>query len=227
MPVYNTNSSWLEQSILSCLNQTIQNFELLIIDNDSTDEKTLNTLNRFKNIDKVKILKSPKISGKRGVSTSLNMGIKNSIYDYIARMDSDDWMYPERLEIQTQFLDKNNDVDILGTQIKIIQTNFISSHPEVINKENIINGNIHWFMNHPTVMFRKTLFEKVGLYQEEPELFPEDLELWTRCISKNIKIRNLPNVLLNYNYHNTNTSHIDGNSKQWNDCKAGFLNRLL
>jgi glycosyltransferase involved in cell wall biosynthesis len=227
MPVYNTPSSWLEQSIISCLNQTYQNFELLIIDNESTDEKTIKCLYRFKNIDKIKMLHSPKQDGKRGVSTSLNEGIKNSKGDYIARMDSDDWMHPDRLEKQIQYLENNKDIHIVGSQMKIIQQNTITSHPEIIDIDTIVKYNVGWFMNHPTVMFRKQLFDIVGLYAETPKNFPEDFELWTRCLAQGIKIRNMKDCLLNYNFHGTNTSIVDANTKEWSDSMVEYKKRLI
>jgi glycosyltransferase involved in cell wall biosynthesis len=227
MPVYNTPSEWLEQSILSCLNQTHQNFELLIIDNESKNEKTLKCLSRFKNIDKIKMLYSQKQEGKRGVSTSLNEGIKNSKGSYIARMDSDDWMHPDRLEKQVEYLTNNTDIHIVGSQMKIIQQNKITSHPEIVNKDTIIKYNMGWFMNHPTVMFRKELFDIVGLYAETPKNFAEDFELWTRCLSQGIKIRNMKDCLLNYNFHGTNVSIVDANSNEWANSLADCKKRLL
>ena len=227
MPVYNTKPEWLEQSILSCLNQTYQKFELLIIDNESNNEQTLKCLSRFKNIDKIKILYSPKQNGKRGVSTSLNMGINNSKGSYIARMDSDDWMHANRLEKQIEFLEKNINVHIVGSQMKIIQQNVVTSHPEIINKDTIVKYNMGWFINHPTVMFRKELFDIVGLYQESPANFPEDFELWTRCLSKGIEIRNMKDCLLNYNYHGNNVSIVDANTSEWSNCLSEYKRRLL
>ena len=227
MPVYNTPVDWLEQSVLSCLNQTLQNFELVIVDNDSTLKETKNFYKRIKNIDKIKIYNSFKQKGKRGVSTSINIGIKNSKYDFIARMDSDDWMYPERLEKQFNFLNTNKDVDVLGTQMKIVQTGFITRHPGVLTKENILNYDTGWFINHPTVMFRKSLFEKIGLYAEEPEVFPEDYEMWSRCLAQNIKICNLQDCLLNYNQHGQNASTVHATKKEWTENLNNFKNRFL
>ena len=126
MPVYNTHSEWVEQSIDSCLNQTFKNFELIIVDNESTNELTLQKLQKYKDIENVKLVKCPKQSGKRGVSLAINMGIENSNYDLIARMDSDDWMHPTRLEKQYNYMSQNPDVSILGTQIKILQNKQIN-----------------------------------------------------------------------------------------------------
>jgi glycosyltransferase involved in cell wall biosynthesis len=222
MPVYNTKSEWLEQSILSCLNQTHQDFELIIVDNGSTDQKTLNTYKRFKNIDKIRILSCPQQEGKRGISVSLNMGIKESVGYYIARMDSDDWMFPERLEKQFLYMEQNPDVGVLGTQKKTIQHNVISNHPEIIDKNSILNYDIGSFLNHPTIMFRRTVFDKVGGYTESPYMTPEDLDLWVRCLENGIKIRNLKDCLLNYNFHGQNACIVDCTNEWMQNCQNLF-----
>ena len=216
MPVYNTPVNWLEQSVLSCLNQTVQDFELIIVDNDSTERETLNYYKRIKNIDKIKIINCPKQPGKRGVATAINAGIKaaSSERSYIARMDSDDWMYSIRLEKQLQYFKDNPDTYVVGTQMKIIQTQQVTQHPLILNKNTISQYDTGWFMNHPTVMIRKELFNKIGFYAEEPEMFPEDYELWSRCLAANIKISNMPDCLLNYNQHGQNTSKVDV-QQQW------------
>lgn len=227
MPVYNTPAPWLEQSVLSCLNQTYQNFELLIVDNDSTADDTCSFYKRIKNIDKIKILSSPKQKGKRGVSTSINIGIVNSRYSYVARMDSDDWMYPERLEKQLAYLISHPNVEILGAQMKILQSRWVTKHPLILNKDTILNYDTGWFMNHPTVMFRKTVFSKVGLYAEEPETFPEDYEMWSRCLSRDIIMHNLDECLLNYNQHGQNASTVHAANSEWTDNLNKFRKRFL
>jgi len=226
MPVYNTPVDWLQQSILSCLNQTYQNFELIVIDNDSSSQETLSFYKRIKNIKNIKIMNCPKQKGKRGVAVALNAGINASRYDYIARMDSDDWMYPERLEKQLNYLQNNPNVYVVGTQMKILQTQQITQHPLVLNKDTISRYDTGWFMNHPTVMIRKDLFRKIGAYAEEPELFPEDFELWSRCLAANLEIRNMPDCLLNYNQHGQNVSKTDVKSEwmvELNKYRERFL----
>jgi hypothetical protein len=111
--------------------------------------------------------------------------------------------------------------------MKILQQGIITNHPEIVNKDTIINYNMGWFVNHPTVMFRKELFDKVGLYQETPENFAEDFELWTRCLSQGIEIRNMKDCLLNYNFHGANASITDANTKEWNQSLEEHKKRLL
>jgi glycosyltransferase involved in cell wall biosynthesis len=226
MPVYNTPADWFEQSVLSCLNQTLQQFELIIVDNESDSKETLSVLKRVQNIDKIKIVSSPRQKDKRNVAVAINTGIKNSKYEFIARMDSDDWMYPERLEKQVNYLKDNPDVYVVGAQMKIIQTKQVTNHPQVLTSETIRYYDTGWFINHPTVMLRKKLFDKIGYYTETPVYFPEDYELWSRCLAKNIKIANMSECLLNYNRHGQNTSSVDV-QQQWLTELNLYRNRFL
>lgn len=227
MPVYNTHHEWVEQSIDSCLNQTFKNFELIIVDNESTNQLTLDKLENYRNRGNVKLIKCPKQSGKRGVSLAINMGIEHSSYDLIARMDSDDWMHPTRLEKQYNYLNDNPDVSILGTQIKILQNKQITNHPEVVDVNYIKRTRSSWFINHPTVMLRKSIFKVVDKYAESPEIFPEDLELWTRCLLNGLKIRNLKECLLNYNFHGKNASIVDAAQIEWTNNLNSYINRII
>lgn len=227
MPVYNTPPEWIEQSIDSCLNQTFREFELIIVDNESTNEFTLKKVQEYEGIKNVKLVKCPRQPGKRGVSLAINMGIDHSSFDFIARMDSDDWMYPTRLEKQYLYMSEHTDVSILGAQIKIIQSKQITNHPEIVDLDYIRKTRSSWFINHPTVMFRKDIFRIVDKYSESPEIFPEDLELWTRCLLNGLKIRNLKECLLNYNLHGKNASVVDATQLEWKKNLASYINRII
>jgi glycosyltransferase involved in cell wall biosynthesis len=197
------------------------------VDNDSENEATLKKLEEFKSEKNVRFLRCPKQSGKRGVSMAINVGIENSRYDLIARMDSDDWMYPTRLAVQYEYLCANPDVSILGAQVHILQHKQVTRHPEVVDVDYIRRTKSSWFINHPTVMFRKSIFSIVDKYSESPEIFPEDLELWTRCLVRGLKIRNLKECLLNYNFHGENTSIIDASRFEWSKNLNIYMARVL
>ena len=140
---------------------------------------------------------------------AINTGIKDSKYDLIARMDSDDWIYPTRLAVQYEYLCANPGISILGTEVHIIQQKQVTKHPDVVDINYVRRVSSNWFLNHPNVMFGKSVFSIVENYAEAPEMSPKDLELWTRCLVNGLKIRNLKECLLNYNFHGDNTSIID------------------
>jgi len=160
MPVYNTPAKLLEYSILSCLNQTYQDFELIIVD-ASTSKETLDSLNRFKNIPKIKIIKQFKVPNTNGISCATNVGINSSIYDFILRMDSDDVMSEDKILRQLDFFCKYPKTEILGTQIRFTNNGWVTQHPEVIDKISLLNYSTDWFINNPTVMLKKSVFKKL------------------------------------------------------------------
>lgn len=205
MPVHNTPAKLLEYSILSCLNQTCQDFELLIID-ASTSQETLAALNRFKNISRVKLIKQIKVPNQNGISAATNTGIRLSSYDLIVRMDSDDVMFENKIEKQLRFLNQNPETEILGTQIRFSNNGWITAHPSIIEPATLLKYSTEWFINNPTVMFRKSVFSKVGYFDESQQFSPEDYDFYTRCVLSKIGMRNLDECLLDYNWGTANTS---------------------
>ena len=98
----------LNNSINSILNQTYENFEFLILDDGSTD-KTNKILKKFAEKDqRIKIFKNKNV---QGLSKSLNFLIENAKGNFLARMDSDDFSYKERLEVQIDYMNKNENID--------------------------------------------------------------------------------------------------------------------
>lgn len=209
IPVYNTKFEYFKECIDSVIQQTFKNFEVIIIDNQSDYENLKKYVDYTKNIKNIKILNCERQKNKKNLSIALNYGIQNSKYNLIARMDSDDIMTNNRLELQYNYF-CNNDIDILGGQLKYIGNNNTTSHPTTITKEIPLNST--WFINHPTVMFKKDKILATGGYAIEPEFIAEDYELWTRCLKNNLIIHNLEEVILNYRFHETNLTFKDKNN---------------
>lgn len=207
MPVRNSMPFILE-AINSILSQSFTDFELIIIDDGSTDS-TFKTVAKFASDDKrIKLIKNT----GRGISSALNLGLLKSKGAFIARMDSDDICMPNRFQEQVDFLLKNPDIGAVGAQVKWVDknANFIG------------NGNypIHWkdceaFLSlgtsfcHPTMMIRRQLLESCNGYRSDFD-GAEDIDLWLR-LSNNYKLANLPSVQLHYRVHETNFS------KCWKD----------
>ena len=204
LPVYN-GESYIEDSIRSILGQTHQNFELIIINDGSTD-----------NSDKIikGFLKSNKIIYKsrknKGLVNTLNEGIKLSSGSYIARMDQDDISYPKRLEKQLNFMQKNN-IDVCGTsyhvineQGKIIKT--VESHKN--NFEIILSAMMVPFI-HPSVMFRNIFKEKNIFYGNNNKVQAEDYDLWIRLIKMNLVFGNINEILIKYRLINTSMTSVN------------------
>ena len=182
MPTYN-NENTIEESINSVLNQTHENFELIII-NDGSFDDTENILKKYSNNPKIKILNRL----HRGISLSLIEGIKNSNYDFISRQDADDIWEPYHLDILLDKLESNGNLDIVGSKVTEIK---LDLNGKIIRntKQNTESEEI-WFnlayrnmFNHSTVIFRKTAYEKSGGYNPKYDGF-EDWELWSRLVTK-------------------------------------------
>ncbi len=207
MPIYNSNEIFLRQSIESILNQTYKNFEFLIIDDGSTNN-CIDIVKTY-NDSRIKIVTNEK---NLNLATSLNKGIDIAKGEYIARMDDDDISYPQRLEKQITFMDKNKDVGICGTWIKTKHGTW-----KTPTNSNIIKCNL-FFKNciaHPSVIIRKEMINKFNLRYNEKYKNSQDYELWTRC-STFFKLANLDEVLLDYRFNKKQIkTYLQGNKQKF------------
>lgn len=194
MPAYNADK-FIQEAIESVLEQTYRNFELIIIDDCSTDD-TFKVAFSFKD-PRIKIFQNKE---NKGVIFSLNKALNFAKGFYLARFDADDICLPSRIQTQIEFLIKKN-VDIVG-----------SYYMKFGNKSGIVKNPIHdqeiktslLFFNpigHPTVLFKRALFDNGLFYYKDDWKHVEDYELWTRLI-KNIRFYNVPKVLLKYRVSN-------------------------
>jgi glycosyltransferase involved in cell wall biosynthesis len=194
LPVYNAQS-YLPESIESILNQSFEDFELIMINDGSTDD-SLSIMESYKD-QRIRIINQT----NAGLPISLNRAIAITKGEYLARQDADDISLPARLAKQVSYLDAHPQCALLGTWAQILVENIPTdrslSHPH-------LNGDIQLkllFFNcfvHSSVMIRKSALETTGLYPEEKEKFPpEDYDLWLR-IAKHWEVANLPEVLLQY-----------------------------
>lgn len=171
MPVYNSEK-FLKQSILSILNQTYTNFELLISDDGSTDN-SLNIIHSFSDA-RIKLIKG---DSNRGIGYRLNELIKLSKGKYFARMDGDDLMFPTRLEKQVTHLEENQNLDVIGSSAVIIdENNSISGIRKCKSDININDAYGKSLFIHPSIMgktswFRKHLYNGHFNGTEDHELF--------------------------------------------------------
>ena len=172
--------AYLPRAISSVLNQSFVVQEIIIIDNDSSDETISYVKKKFK---KVKVIKENKI----GVSHARNLGIKNSSYEWIAFLDSDDEWMPDKINKQFSFLKKIN------FKLQLVHTNEIWIKNGLLKnqkKKHLKKGG-YIFENcldicrisPSSVLINKSLFEKFGLFDTKFKIC-EDYELWLRLSSK-------------------------------------------
>jgi glycosyltransferase involved in cell wall biosynthesis len=203
LPVYNSGA-YVQSAIESILKQTFSDFELLIINDGSTD----NSLSLISSISdsRIRIINNEK---NIGLTATLNKGIDLAKGKYIARMDADDISLPGRFEKQVNYLEKNEKVSVLATRSELLNT-----EGEITGEWNddakYTEGNsIHTqmvFSNcivHPSVMIRADVLKKFKYngYQKGAE----DWDLWLRLLSERHKIHKLNEILLHYRVHPQST----------------------
>lgn len=193
----NSQNDHLCSAIESCLNQTYEDFELIIVCNGKYSKELNEFLNSLYMHDKrVRIFDTD----IRHLIFSLNLAIHYSRGEYIARMDSDDISISNRLEMQVTFLDLHKHIDVLGTNYI-----FIDSRGELLSKSNLplddskIKRHLYYSnpICHPSVMMRKDTLCSLGGYGGG--LLAEDYELWVRFVIRgNVNFANLDEPLLCY-----------------------------
>jgi len=196
MPVYNTNEEFLKEAIQSILNQTFGDFEFIILDDGSKND--VESVIKSFNDDRIKFYKNEK---NMGIPYTRNRLLDLANSEYLAYMDSDDTSYPNRLEIQVNFLDNNQDVAVVGAGLKI-------SNDEIyINKYDLKYLDVvqRCCVHNNVVMIRKSILDKYNIRYNENYPSAEDYHLWSNII-KYSRIVNLPDILIDYRIHTTNTT---------------------
>lgn len=193
MPVYNGGEN-LRKAIDSILNQTYYNFELIIIDDGSTDN-SLDILIEYRNLDNRILLISRE---NRGLVLTLNESIKLARAPWVARMDQDDISLPLRFEKQLDWLEKSG-ADICGSWVKyFVGENNICKYfetDEAIKYDMLFKSPFA----HPSVIMRTELVKKLN-YDKSCE-HAEDYDLWVRAAMSGCKMSNVQEVLLMYRRH--------------------------
>ena len=200
MPVYNAQKT-LRASLNSILSQTFQDFELVIIDDGSTDS-CLDILSSY-NEKRIRLIS---LGSNHGLIYSLNLAISLSTGEYIARQDADDISHPTRLERQVYYLDRNPDKALCGTWFKTIgDVRFKRICPPIKAGEVKALLLFHSPIGHPTVMIRKSCLEKFKLDYDSDYKYAEDYDLWTK-IADHFEISNIPEFLVDYRIHQNQSS---------------------
>ncbi len=201
LPVYN-GKLHLEEAIESILAQSFTNFELILIDDGSTDTSQ-KILREFELRDRrVRVITQE----NKGLATTLNEAIKNSYGMFVARMDQDDIALPNRLERQLEWLEKTG-ADICGSWVrffgaggrrvwKCYQTD------QAIKIDMLFRSPLA----HPAVLMRADV-AKNFCYRPEFDK-AEDYDLWVRFAQAGLKMTNIPEVLLLYRIHPSQTSAL-------------------
>jgi glycosyltransferase involved in cell wall biosynthesis len=205
MAVYNAEN-YLRQAIESILGQSFEDFELLINDDGSTDRS-------------VEIIQSYRDSRIRAVQNPINQGeerVRNQCLqrargEYIAVLDADDIAHRDRLQIQTDFLNRNTGVSLVGSPHVIIdEAGRVVGIERLYSDELVIKWGLLFGnqFGHSTVMYRRKDVLAVGGYDESLP-YGTDFDLWVRLTTRG-RLVNLLNPLAQYRVHSQNTTQTLG-----------------
>jgi glycosyltransferase involved in cell wall biosynthesis len=207
LPVYN-GEKYLAEAINSILSQTYRDFELIIV-NDCSSDGTSEILSTYID-ERIRIINN---SSNLKLSRSLNKGIETAQGQFIARMDADDVSLPERFEKQVAFLEGHPEIGVVGCWVRRIDEKgnitgkiFRETRPEAIKWELFFGTPVP----HPTVMIRAAVIKRAGGFSNDISA-AVDYECWTRLV-KTTKFANLAEFLLLYRMHTENMSskyHFD------------------
>lgn len=202
IPVFNTKPDALLESVYSILRQDdgVQH-DIIIIDDASTDYGTIQAINSLrKNSYPIKILT---LEENGGTSVALNKGHRMVETEFVAIQGSDDVSDRSRFRLQIDYLKKNRETDVLGTNLFSFRDQdirrtpiFTSSHPE-----KPIVKNTNWIVNHGTVIYRQEAVLKTGGYNPSFKR-AQDVDLWGRMYSKGFVFRNITEVLYAWRHYN-------------------------
>lgn len=193
IPAYNTGK-YLLQAVDSAINQTYKNKEIIVIDDGSTDN-TKELLNSYIKENKIKYI----FQENQGLSAARNTGIKASKGDFIAFLDADDIFLLEKVQKQVNHLNKNSGIDISYCDLyhffddevdKLYKLKYLYHSGEAVF-ENLLK---YHFIAPLTLMIRKEVFQRVGLFNEILKR-SEDLDFLLRASYKSDKISFLPGAL--------------------------------
>jgi glycosyltransferase involved in cell wall biosynthesis len=180
LSVYN-GEKYLREAIESMLNQTYTNFEFLIINDGSTD--TTEEIILYYKDERIRYVKNEQ---NLKLIASLNKGLDLAIGKYIARIDADDISMPERLEKQVNFMESDNEIGLLGSNILNFEesidytskTNYLCLHDDIKFK---LFFDTHF--PHPTAFIRTEIIRRYNFHFDSNALHAEDYELWNRMVN--------------------------------------------
>lgn len=210
MGVYN-GERFLRPAIESILNQTFRDFELIIIEDGSTDSSP-RILKEFRD-DRITVVCNER---NLGIAKTLNNGIAVARGEYVALQDHDDVSLPTRLECQVAFFDKHAQVGMVGSSCNVIDEvgNFVPHWPVEYD-----DAKLKWALLwrcpffHTSLMARRRALEDVGGYSSDPKYrFAEDYDLMSRVATRHA-VANIPQLLGCWRMHKTSASHLNANQQ--------------
>lgn len=231
LPFYNSEHT-LDRAVQSIHEQDFEDFECLLVDNNSTDRSREVAEGWARRDGRFRVI----TEARQGVMFASNKGAEKSQGAYLARMDSDDWAYPCRLGLQVEFLDRNPDFGAVAGKVRhlgdaartggfrrfVDWSNSLET-PDEISLRRFIEAPVV----NPSAMWRRETMANHGMYLSGP--FPEDYEMWLRWLDQGVKIAKVPQVILDWYDSEQRLTRTDPiySDKSFYEIKSHYLARWL
>lgn len=191
----NEKPQYLNDCLSSIANQTLSPNEIVLVLDGPVGIELREIISKWLELIPIKVIRLHK---NVGLGQALNIGLQECQFELIARMDTDDICYPTRFEKQINYISRYPNIAVLGSNISEFNKNICnvrgiravpSSYDDIVKFSKFRNP-----FNHMTVVFKKSIVQKVGGYQHH--LYMEDYNLWLRVISNKYYVKNLPETLV-------------------------------
>jgi glycosyltransferase involved in cell wall biosynthesis len=200
MTTFKEDASRLTRSIDSILSQTLSDLELIIV--FEKEDSNLQMVQQNRRNERLRLLRN---TGEPDRNACHNVGLAAARGQFIARMDSDDISYPQRLERQVTFLRDNPEVGVVGAACRLVDDEgetvgyrrFPTRHDQIVNRMGLVNPLLHplvlWDRGKVGYNLRYTEFPK-----DDTRFRIDDLELWLRLAQAGTRFANLSDILMDY-----------------------------
>ena len=227
LPCYNAAET-LQETLNSIQNQTFSDYELIAINDGSTDA-TLSLLESWgKDEKRLRVINQPHV----GIVQTANVGIELTRSEFMARIDADDLMHPERLAQQVSFLNQNPEVGVISSLVEVFSEDGVREGYRIyVDWLNALTTNedirreifVESPLPNPSVMIRTDLLRKLGGYEDHG--WPEDYDLWLRMYLAGVVFEKIPKILLQWRDHPHRITRVDSrySVKNFLRAKAFYL----
>lgn len=196
MPVYNDRPDYLSRAVKSISNQGFEDFELIIVDDGTEKEETLECLEELQWAEcRLRIVRR----AHEGIVASLNAGLEICKGKYVLRQDADDWSNPARLAVQIDYLDNNPDVSLVGSDVRVCREDgALLWEVQLPRTPDAIRRALEYTnpFCHGSVCIRRKCLESIGGYRRELVL-AEDYDCFWRLADR-WSAANVPQPLYSY-----------------------------